>query len=65
VCFGFGGSRKLKNIGINNIDKKNIPIMFNAATIPNSVNILLLVIINVANPDAVVRLVKNMAFPVF
>jgi len=36
-----------------------------AATIPNSTKILLLVKIKVPNPNAVVVLVKKIAFPVF
>ena len=35
------------------------------ATVPNSFKILLSVSINVANPDAVVRLVINVALPIF
>ena len=60
----FGGSKKLKIIGISKMDIKNTPIIFNDATIPNSTRIELCVVINVANPRAVVRLVRNVALPI-
>ncbi|SRR5690554_316740 len=50
-------------VGINNIVSKKILIIPKKATIPNSTKILLSVIINVANPNAVVEFVKNVAFP--
>ena len=54
---------KLNIIGINSIARKNTEIILIDATIPNSFNISLSVKINVANPDAVVKFVKNIAFP--
>ena len=54
----------LKIIGISNSDNKNNPIMLMEATIPNCFIISLSTIINVAKPDAVVRFVKNVEFPI-
>tara|TARA_B100001109_G_scaffold146831_1_gene119531 strand:+ start:591 stop:1046 length:456 start_codon:yes stop_codon:yes gene_type:complete len=49
------------------INKHNIKIdkMLSDATNPNSDRSLLFVVINVANPEAVVTLVINVAFPIF
>ena len=44
-------------------DNIKIEIILTDATTPNSLRILLFVSINVANPEAVVRLVINVAFP--
>ena len=46
-------------------DKAKMAIILMEATTPNSFKILLFVRIKVANPDAVVRLVINVAFPTF
>ena len=54
---------KLYDIGTISSAKKNIPIILIAATNPNSCKILLLVKINVAKPEAVVKFVSKMALP--
>jgi hypothetical protein len=55
---------KLYKMGIISKDRIKMPRIFNEATIPNSVSNLLSVIINVANPEAVVTLVIKVAFPI-
>ena len=52
-------------MGIMSNESKNIAMMFIEATTPNSLRILLLVKIKVANPEAVVKLVIKVAFPIF
>ena len=52
-------------MGIKRSDRMKIPITFIEAIIPNSFNNLLSVRIKVANPEAVVRLVIKVAFPIF
>ena len=64
-CFELGRSIKLYRIGIIKSDSKKMPIMLREATMPNSFKILLFVKIKVAKPDAVVRLVIKVAFPIF
>ena len=44
---------------------RNITTMPIVAIVPNSISILFPVMRNVANPAAVVRLVRNVAFPTF
>ena len=48
---------------ITNKHRINKAMIFNAATMPNSLSNLLSVKANVANPEAVVTLVINVAFP--
>ena len=60
-----GGFKKLNIIGIKKMESINTKNISMAATIPNSTNIALLVEINVAKPNAVVVLVRKIAFPVF
>ncbi len=50
--------------GINN-ERRNIKIILIDATKPNSCNVSLLVSINAAKPDAVVRFVNKVIFPIF
>ena len=50
-------------MGIISKHKQKIAIILNEATVPNSVNNLLWVMIKVANPEAVVVLVISVAFP--
>ena len=64
-CFLLGRSIKLYVMGIMSNESKNIAMMFIEATTPNSLRILLLVKIKVANPEAVVKLVIKVAFPIF
>src|SRR5210317_42374 len=52
-------------MGIIKRESKKIAIILIEATTPNSFKILLLVKIKVAKPEAVVKLVINVAFPIF
>ena len=52
-------------IGIMSKHNMKIAIILSDATVPNSVSNLLCVIINVANPDAVVVFVIKVALPTF
>ena len=52
-------------MGMINNDSRNIAIIFIEATVPNSFNILLSVKMKVANPEAVVKFVINVALPIF
>ena len=61
----FGGGKKLNIIGISNMDRMKITITLIEAIIPNSVKMALFVMIKVEKPEAVVRLVRNVAFPTF
>ena len=57
--------KKLKMIGIIRIDKIKTMKISIAAKIPNSISIALFVKMKVAKPNAVVVLVKKIAFPIF
>ena len=59
-----GVGKKLYTIGIINKQSINIDKILSDATNPNSESSLLFVVINVANPDAVVTLVIKVAFPI-
>ena len=50
-------------MGIISKHKQKIAIILNEATVPNSINNLLWVMIKVANPEAVVVFVISVAFP--
>ena len=50
-------------IGMIKRQSKNMAMMLSDATVPNSVKILLCVMMKVANPDAVVVLVIRVALP--
>jgi hypothetical protein len=65
VCLFLGGFKKLKIIGMISIDNIKTKKIEMEARIPNSINIILLVKIKVAKPNAVVVLVKNIALPIF
>ena len=52
-------------MGIINNESRNIARMLIEATVPNSFSTLLSVRIKVANPEAVVKFVINVAFPIF
>ena len=56
---------KLYAIGMIKRDRRKITIIFTDATTPNSFKIFEFVRIKVANPDAVVRFVIKVAFPIF
>ena len=59
-----GIGKKLYTIGIINKQSINIDNILSDATSPNSESSLLFVVINVANPEAVVTLVIKVAFPI-
>ena len=63
-CLVLGGYIKLYTIGIISMESIKMPKIFMEATIPNSVNSLLSVIIKVAKPHAVVTLVIRVALPI-
>ena len=52
-------------MGIINNEIRNIAKILMEATIPNSFRTLLSVRMKVANPEAVVKFVINVAFPIF
>ena len=52
-------------IGMINNESRNIARILIEATVPNSFSTLLSVRIKVANPEAVVKFVINVAFPIF
>ena len=52
-------------MGMINKERKKMAMMLIEATMPNSFNTLLSVKINVAKPEAVVRLVISVALPIF
>ena len=51
-------------IGISVNARKKTPKMLREANMPNSISIALVVSIKVANPDAVVKFVRNIALPI-
>ena len=64
MCFSVGGGKKLNNIGMRIIEKTNNPMILIEARMPNSFRSVLLVVINVAKPQAVVKFARNIDVPV-